>query len=63
VCDGDVDGHRVRMRMSIGGQIYFSGWAPSQNCNTEGHPTISGYRVCVENEGCEPDFSQPGRQP
>jgi hypothetical protein len=63
-CDGQVDGNRVRMRLNFPNGIFFSGWAPSQGCNQEGGTqTILGYRVCVENEGCTPPFSQPGKQP
>jgi hypothetical protein len=64
-CDGDVDGNRVRVRLMIGNQIWFSEWAPSQGCGPEERAMnyIQGYRVCVENEGCTPPFSQPGKQP
>jgi hypothetical protein len=54
-CDTAVDGNRVRVQLTayIGGTVYFSGWAPSQSCNTEGHPTsIQYFRVCAENIGC-----------
>ncbi len=54
-CDTRVDGNRVRVQLSayVGGTVYFSGWAPSQGCNTEGHPTsIQVFRVCAENVGC-----------
>jgi len=54
VCDTAVDGNRVRAHLrSNTGNIYYSGWAPSQSCNTEGHPTsIVQFRVCAENHGC-----------
>lgn len=54
VCDTAVDGNRVRAHlMSNTGTIYFTGWAPSQGCTSEGHPTsITQYRVCAENIGC-----------
>jgi hypothetical protein len=54
-CDTLVDGNRVRvqLRAYAGGTVYYSGWAPSQGCNTEGHPTsITQFRVCAENNGC-----------
>jgi hypothetical protein len=54
-CDTKVDGNRVRvqLRQYAGATVYYSGWAPSQGCNTEGHPTyISQFRVCAENVGC-----------
>ena len=54
VCDTAVDGNRVRAQlMSNTSTIYFTGWAPSQGCITEGHPTsIVQFRVCTENIGC-----------
>jgi len=54
VCDTRVDGKRVRAHLkSYTGNIYYSGWAPSQACTTEGHPTsIVQFRVCAESYGC-----------
>lgn len=54
-CDTLVDGNRVRvqLRQYAGATVYYSGWAPSQGCHLEGHPTwISQFRVCAENHGC-----------
>lgn len=54
VCDTAVDGNRVRAQLkSNTSQIYYTGWAPSQGCISEGHPTsILQFRVCAENVGC-----------
>ncbi|CAA9240884.1 MAG: hypothetical protein AVDCRST_MAG41-1404 [uncultured Corynebacteriales bacterium] len=54
VCDTAVDGNRVRAHLYRNdGQVFYTGWAPSQSCTTEGHPTsILRFRVCAENNGC-----------
>ena len=53
-CDIKVDGRQVRTHLkSYTGAIYYSGWAPSQGCNREGHPSsIVEFRVCAEGIGC-----------
>ncbi|HEY0168638.1 MAG TPA: hypothetical protein VGB75_16455 [Jatrophihabitans sp.] len=54
-CDTLVDGNRVRVQLAayVGATVYYSGWAPSGGCYTEGHPTsIQVFRVCAENNGC-----------
>lgn len=54
VCDTAVDGNRVRAHLqSNTGNVYYTGWAPSQGCTQEGHPSsITHFRVCAENVGC-----------
>lgn len=54
VCDTAVDGNQVRAHlMSNTGVVYYTGWAPSQGCTQEGHPSsITQFRVCAENHGC-----------
>ena len=53
VCDLRVDGNSVRAHLLRNdSQIFYTGWAPSQSCTREGHPTsIIQFRVCAENNG------------
>ncbi|HEY0640247.1 MAG TPA: hypothetical protein VGD67_21670 [Pseudonocardiaceae bacterium] len=54
VCDRRVDGNSVRAHLLRNdGQVFYTGWAPSQSCTREGHPSsILQFRVCAENNGC-----------
>jgi hypothetical protein len=60
ICDGQVDGHRVRgwwvlAPLSLPREPVATAWAPSQGCHVVGWPNrtnIEKFRVCVEEEGC-----------